>query len=447
MLKCRQVIGARHQLCYDEKMESFSFEPGVLMTFRRFTGARLALFLFALLINLLGAGWPALNNWPALVIMLLDGVLLLVYLSLPQLQSPLKRAYLPIGIIWATVGPMVELYMLFAILTGTNPERSAFLLLMQSILVLFIPLVITAWQYSMRTVILYCGSTFLFDVLLASIIYTFFRNGLTGSFIFPPILGMAFTRTVFFFFIGNMISNLMTVQRAQHYGLVEANQRLAQYASTVEQLTISRERNRMARELHDVLAHTMSGVAVELEGVRATMRVDISQAETLLGQALRAVRDGLNETRRALQALRASPLEDLGLGLAIQNLAETIAGPAELQIEVQVEKDLPDYPLEAQQTFYRVAQETLTNVVNHAQASKVQVCLARQGRGLKLLIRDDGIGFDEKNVDLHQKYGLLGIRERVEMIHGRLSITSQVGMGTEMALSYEANPVEELNVR
>lgn len=414
-----------------------SLEPGILMAFRRFIGARMTLFLFAVIINLIGSGLPALNSWPALVIMFLDSVLLLVFLTLPAMRSVLKRAYLPIGIIWATIGPMVEWHVLFLILNSGTPDRSAFLLLLQSILVLFIPLVITAWQYSMRTVILYCTSSFLLDGLLAAIIFSPFSSEFWGHTILIPLMGIAFTRTVFFFFIGNMIANLVTIQRAQHNGLIEANQRLAQYAATVEQLATSRERNRMARELHDLLAHTMSGVAVELEGVSAMLRVDIDQAEALLGQSLRAVRDGLKETRRALQALRASPLEDLGLGLAIQNLAESITVPAGLKIETRIEKDLPDYPMEVQQTFYRVAQEALTNVANHAQASKVQVCLFRGGQGIRLLVSDDGIGFDEKSIDLQEKFGLLGIRERVEMIHGQLSITSHVGSGTEIFLMYD----------
>jgi len=424
---------------------NLSFEPGVLTTFRRFTGARLALFLFAALTNFLGAGQQALNQWLPLVAMFLEGALLLLYLSLPQTRLLLRRAYLPIGILWATIGPMIELYVLSSIVLSNEPQRSAFLLLLQSVLVLFIPLVITAWQYSPRTVILYCGLTFMFDMLLAGIIYVFFGSGLTGALIFAPVMGMAFIRTVFFFFVGNMIANLMRTQRAQRQRLVEANQRLTQYAAAIEQLTISRERNRMARELHDLLAHTMSGVAVELEGVRATMRVDIDQAETLLGQALQAVRDGLGETRRALQALRASPLEDLGLGLGIRNLVESISGPAGLQMEILIEKDLPDSPLEVQQTFYRVAQEALINVVTHAQASMIEVRLFRAGLGLGMSIQDDGVGFDEETLDLQQKYGLLGIRERVEMIHGQLSITSKVGSGTKIMLLSESNLMEEWN--
>jgi signal transduction histidine kinase len=245
-----------------------------------------------------------------------------------------------------------------------------------------------------------------------------------------------------FLVVGYLVSNLVKVQREQQLRLVEANRRLAYYAATLEQLTISRERNRVARELHDVLAHTMSGVAVELEGVRAMLRVDIDQAETLLAQSLLAVREGLSETRRALQALRASPLEDLGLALAIRNLAESIPGRAGLGTDIQIEQEINDYPIEVQQTFYRVAQEALTNVVLHAQASQVNICLLHDGDGLKLEIRDNGIGFDEKNINLDQKYGLIGIRERVEMMNGQLTISSKPGEGTQIVLFFQSDPTE-----
>ena len=411
-----------------------AFEPSILKTFRLFTGVRLALLLFSLLIYLLGSRWTALSHWSYLVIMLLDPVLLLAYLSIPRLGRLLKRMYLPVGILWATVGPILMMNLVFVLFTNTVPERSAFMLVLQPFLVLFIPLVIIGWRYSKRAVILFCALTFLLDLLLVLIVYL-----RTGMVLFSPIMGMAFLRTVIFLLVGNMIANLVNAQQEQTQRLAEANDRLAQYAAALEQLTISRERNRMARELHDVLAHTMSGVAVELEGVRALLRVDPDHAEALLGQSLHAVREGLTETRRALQALRASPLEDLGLGLAVRSLAESIAGRAGLQTDLQIENDTRDYPAEVQQCFYRVAQKTLTNVVAHAQASKVQVCLMREGPLLKLSIRDDGIGFNEKKIDLDQKYGLLGMRERVEMIHGDLSILSQEGSGTQIVLTYRVS--------
>ena len=409
-----------------------SSEPGIIKTFRLFTGVRLALVVFSILRYFLVGGSTTLEKWPYLAFMVLDAGLLLIYLSLPRLSQFLKGVYLPIGIFLATIGPMLELHLVSNWFAGSAPDRAAFILLLQPILVLFIPLIIIGWRYTMRAVVFFSGLTFLLDIIL--VLGAFKRSG--GLDFLSPILGVAFLRTVLFLFIGNMVANLMKTQVEQHRRLAEANERLAQYASTLEQLTISRERNRMARELHDVLAHTMSGVAVELEGVRAKLRVDPDYAEVLLGQSLQAVREGLTETRRALQALRATPLEDLGLGLAIRNLGESIAGQAGLQTDFHINNDLRDFPAEVQQCFYRVAQESFTNIAAHSQARNVQVSLMKDGNGLKLAIRDDGIGFDENAIDLNQKYGLLGMRERVEMIKGDLSIVSQPGSGTQILLTY-----------
>lgn len=433
--QCLGALKPKCRLCYDKLVKSqIAIDPGIIKTFRLFIGVRLGLLIFSLLVYFLASGWSALNYLPMLAFMLLDAGLLFAYLSLPKLGELLKRMYLPVGIIWATIGPIIQLHLVFLLFTSVSPERSAILLVLQLILVTFIPLVIISWLYPMRTVILFCSLTFLFDALLVLI-----ANVLSGVTVSLPIMGIAFIRTVMFLLVGNMVANLMKTQREQHQRLADANNQLAQYAAALEQLTISRERNRMARELHDVMAHTMSGVAVELEGVKAMLRVDPDQAETLLGQSLGAVREGLSETRRALQSLRAAPLEDLGLGLAVRNMVESIAGKAGLKTDLRIENNLPVYPAEVQQCFYRVAQEALTNVIAHSQASQVQVCLMREETLLKLLILDDGVGFDEKVIDLDQKYGLLGMRERVEMIHGDLSIVSQVGSGTQIVLTYGGN--------
>lgn len=420
-------------MCYDRKMNtSAELEPGIIKTFGRFTWVRLVMFLFSAAAYLLTTGSSTENILLYLAASLLDVGLLLVYLSLPRLRRLLKSAYLPIGICWSAVGPMLQVHYIFGVFVNQAADRSASLLFLQSVLVLFIPLVVTAWRYSMRGVIIFCGLTFLLDGLFVLSIYL-----ILGSALSSHIFGVSFLRSVLFLFIGNLISNLVKVQLEQHQRLAQANERLAQYAATLEQLTISRERNRMARELHDVMAHTMSGVAVELEGVRAMLRVDPLHAEELLGQSLKAVREGLGETRRALQALRASPIEDLGLSLAICNLAESIAGRAGLQTDLRIENEIPDFPMEVQQCFYRVTQEALTNVVAHAQASWVQISLACEGPLLKLSIRDNGVGFEESSMDLDQKYGLLGMRERVEMINGSLSITSKPGSGTQILLTYK----------
>lgn len=134
----------------------------------------------------------------------------------------------------------------------------------------------------------------------------------------------------------------------------------------MEELTISRERNRLARELYDVLGHTLSGVTVELEGLRATMRRDPELATALLDHLLRAIREGLIETRRALQELRAEELKDLGLGLTIRTQAESFTSRSDFQPEIDIDNDFGDTLAEVQQNVYRVAQEALANAAEHA---------------------------------------------------------------------------------
>lgn len=118
------------------------------------------------------------------------------------------------------------------------------------------------------------------------------------------------------------------------------------YASTLEQLTISHERNRMARELHDTLAHTLSGLTVQLQTVKAYWEIEPDTSQKLLNDALAATRDGLQETPGALKALRATPLEDLGLPLAIRQLAEEAAARASLDLHLEITEPLPPFALE-----------------------------------------------------------------------------------------------------
>jgi len=423
---------------------SGELEPGVLQTFRLFIGVQLLISSLGIVVHLLPPSQSPseiIRHFrmiasstgivtQLLVIALVSGLLFL-YLSIPVLRRTLKSYYLPIGIILATAGPILAPYIELHYLGNNAPElllQSAF---WQQIILLFIPLIVVSWQYSLQQVILFCILTTGLNIslLLSKIV-------LIEPAILRPLLGIIFIQIVAFLLVGHMIANLVKVQREQRQHLTEANERLAQHASTVEQLTISRERNRLARELHDVLAHTLSGVAVQLEGVRAMLNRDPEQAGALLNHSLQAVREGLTETRRALQELRAKPLEDLGLALAIKSLAESIADRVGSRIEATVDKELGDFSVGLEQCIYRIAQEALTNIADHAQAENAQLTLKREGAQIKLIITDDGCGFDPGALDNQGKYGLRGMRERAEMIGGNLLIESQIGKGTKVVFSY-----------
>jgi signal transduction histidine kinase len=234
--------------------------------------------------------------------------------------------------------------------------------------------------------------------------------------------------------IGSVVNRLVRQLRTQQRSLHAANSQLAHYASTLEQLTVSRERNRIARELHDVLAHTLSGLSVQLESVKAYVELEPQTAVTMLEKSLEATRHGLEETRRALKALRASPLDDLGLELAIVEVAKDTAVRGHLTLDLALPEKLVPLAPDVEQCFYRVAQEALANVLHHANATCVLVKLQQQSDHVTLTIKDNGQGFDSKSAKKAGHFGLTGMYERAQLVGGTLTIASQPGHGVTLEL-------------
>ena len=254
----------------------------------------------------------------------------------------------------------------------------------------------------------------------------------------PPFQGwlvITLIQTVIFLAVGFSISYLMSRLRRQQQSLEAVNIRLTHYASTLEQLATTRERNRLARELHDTLAHTLSGLSVQMETLKAYWDVDQKTARSILDKSLAAAHSGLKETRRALQALRASPLDDLGLALAISTMAKDAAERANLALDLSVMENIPPLSPDVEQCVYRVAQEAITNVVSHASAKKLAVKLEFIEGKMMLMVHDDGVGFDIEKVSNKAQFGLTGMRERAQLIGGELDITTKPGAGTTIKLT------------
>ena len=407
-------------------------EPSVLPVFRLFALLWLGLFLLGGGILLVSEAFSR----SALVFYLAgiaNAILLLGYLLWPPLQRYLGTKYLPIGIIIASAGPIVINH-LVSLLQIHSTETKSLLDAWPLTAILFVPLVIVAWQHPLRDMILFCLGTALLDLALAIPAargdqWTFLSSA-------HGVLG----RTGSFLLVGYMVARIMEIQRKQRQSLAEANTKLTHYAMTLEQLTTTRERNRLARELHDTLAHTLSAVAVELEAVDSLWDVDAAQARTLLRRSLSATRTGLTETRRALQALRSSPLEDLGLVLAIRQEAQAVAERANLTLDLHIPEPMDNLPPNVEQCIYRVAQEALANAAHHAQAQRVEVKLLREDGCLTLTVSDNGQGFDPSSIDAEHHLGIRGMRERAEMVSGTLEIESEPGQGTTVRLTVEVKP-------
>jgi signal transduction histidine kinase len=290
--------------------------------------------------------------------------------------------------------------------------------------ILLLGVTLVAFQYQWRHVVYFNLGTFALTIFCQAIT----KNGATQS--VPFSIG----QTAVFMAVGYSMCLIMGRLRAQSQALKQANAQLRRHAGTLESLTISRERNRLARELHDTLAHRLSSLAVQLETTKAYLRVDLDVVEELVATALDSARAGLNETRRALNALRASPLDDLGLALALRELVTSAAEAAQLQLALALPEQLPELDPDVEQCIYRVAQEAVANVAQHAGAGRLSVLLRIEGVALRLTIQDDGIGFRPGQSAMQGHFGLAGMQERAALAGGRLTLTSAPDQGTTVEL-------------
>jgi len=412
---------------YDRDMEKQSLESGLLAVFRLFTGLRLA---FAVVFALGRIAGP---DQVIRIGELLEPTVLMLILSLPVLRSRHEHVLLPIALVIAGVGPLLSQAEVLSDDEALKLPIETVLSLYTwgSMIVLLLPLIIIAWQYRFQQVVVFSLGITLLNVLVIGL--TVELEALKS----PLVAGSIVLRLITFMVIGWLVVRLMADQREQRHALREANRKLTRHAATLEQLTTTRERNRLARELHDTLAHTLSAVAVQLEAVDALWTAKPDDAHLRLQKTIEVTRSGLTETRRTLQDLRASPLEDLGLALAIRDLAETTASRGGLKLDLHIADRLPAVSSNVEQAVYRIAQEALANVINHANAHYLTVQLGSLNTHLVLTISDDGAGFDVTAPSAARRFGVQGMRERAEMIGGVLEIESQPDQGTLVMLSVE----------
>jgi signal transduction histidine kinase len=285
-------------------------------------------------------------------------------------------------------------------------------------------LVLLAWGYGRRGAL--WGSTWATFLHLVTGWW-----GLQQDFLSPPLLLGAVTRITLIYLVPFIVGVLAERERQQHAQLEAAHQRLRRHAATVEQLAISRERNRLARDLHDTLAHSLSAVTVQLEALRTLLANDPVAAQDMVERLLIVARRGLEESRQAIQALRTDPVETLGLDGALRDMLQSFQARTGVQAALNLAGQEPDLTVQEAQTLFRIAEEALINVERHAAAQQVTVRLASGSDRIDLVIRDDGVGFEPVSVE-PDRYGLPGMRERAEIIGAVLEVNSHPGGGTEI---------------
>ncbi len=205
------------------------------------------------------------------------------------------------------------------------------------------------------------------------------------------------------------------------------------------------ERNRLAREIHDTLAQGFAGISLQLEAAEALLETGAgpqSQADRVRGairQALSLAQANLEEARRSVLDLRAAPLEGRTLADALDKLAAEYNARSKTSLHFETVGGNRRLPVRIEAGLYRVAQETLANIFQHAGARNASLRLEFTPAQVRLVTTDDGQGFDPAHIP-SGRYGLLGLRERVKLLQGEVRIESDPASGTRVEVTIPIVP-------
>jgi two-component system sensor histidine kinase UhpB len=194
------------------------------------------------------------------------------------------------------------------------------------------------------------------------------------------------------------------------------------------------ERRRIARELHDEVGQTLTGVVLQLEGVHRAAPGELAVQVELVQET---AREGVEQVREIARGLRPQALDEFGLRSALATLAAGFSERSRLQVRHVVSTELPQLAPEQDLAIYRVAQESLTNAARHAGATTVELSLRPLNGSVVLAVRDDGRGITDAQVS-GLGVGLGGMRERALLVGGRLTVRRYPEGGTEVRLEVPA---------
>lgn len=205
--------------------------------------------------------------------------------------------------------------------------------------------------------------------------------------------------------------------------LSEMNNQLKDYAAMQKQMGEIEERNRIAREIHDTLGHTMTGLSAGIDACIALIDYSVDETKKQLNIISGVARQGLKDVRRSMKKLRPDTLEKESLESAIQKLIEETMNTSKVSIEFQSFLSSLVFEDDEEDTIYRIIQEGITNAIRHGHASRIFINLKKVDIWLVVRIRDNGTGCE----DIHKGFGLTHMNERVQMLHGTVNYSSNNG--------------------
>jgi signal transduction histidine kinase len=193
------------------------------------------------------------------------------------------------------------------------------------------------------------------------------------------------------------------------------------------------ERKKISRELHDVIAQTLTGINIRLATLKREAATNTKGLDRNIARTQELVQKSVDIVHRFARELRPTVLDDLGLIPALHSFVKTFSKRTRIHVKLTVYATVEELDSAKRTVLYRVAQEALTNVARHAHASRVDIDIEKQPRSVCLTVKDNGRSFQVQralHVKRNKRLGLLGMRERVEMVGGNFAIESAPGLGT-----------------
>ena len=229
--------------------------------------------------------------------------------------------------------------------------------------------------------------------------------------------------------------SLKQSQQHQRLLLEQSHQAQAQLRSLSRQVLRAQEeeRKRISRELHDVIAQTLTGINVRLAALKKDASLNLGGIDRSIARTQRLVEKSVNTVHEFARELRPAVLDDLGLIPALHSFVKLFSKRTRLHVHLKVFAGIEQVENSRRTVLYRVAQEALTNVARHAQAGRVEISIQKLPGGICMKVKDDGKSFRVErvlNAQAGNRLGLLGMRERLEMVGGRFAVESAPGQGT-----------------
>ncbi|MDF2530533.1 MAG: conserved rane protein of unknown function [Clostridia bacterium] len=327
----------------------------------------------------------------------------------------------PVQYIWISLALEMLLILGIGLFDETNINLLLFFICVSS------TIIIHPVKYSIFQVVAYFASVFFihamrngFGELVKSVVPLFFNYGVSIAF----VMGMSYLVKI----------QIRERERLAYMNaeLEQAYKKLIENAAMSQKLTVEQERTRMAREIHDTLAHTLTTLIVQLEACKKLASLDSSRLPAELEKAQELSRSGFNDIKRSIKALRPQVMEEKSFFASIISMINETMENTNVHITLNnlLSQDIK-LSSQIEIALFRVIQESITNSIRHGQAGEIQIDLKQEHNMLQLCITNNGMGC----ANIKMGYGMQGIRERIESLNGNVEFSSSQGKGFKTKVS------------